>query len=197
MKNNNFTSLIIVLIVCIAGIGILDVLISRQAGESARIAGEVQSGEQRDDHATQLTSDWERIRPRVRDVQSLLPDDATFPFFVEYLESTARASGVTIQPDFDTTLVHALPKSLSTPDAKNTDSSQTKTDQTSTGKPTIIFALDGTGPIGGIESLYSALESSPYFLQIDSAILTTADGLDKPAHVSIILTLYVDALLTR
>lgn len=197
MTKHNFSPLIIC-IICIIGIIALDVVSSRLAKQSTRIAGEVQAGEQRDEHFAKLSSDWEKIATRVQAVQSLLPDDTSFPLFVDFLDSAARSAGVTIQPDFDTTSVHASPQSTKIQKSNNDDAPDKKSDVASTTDvPSITFALDVTGPVSGIETFYSALESSPYFLRIDSAILKTADGLDKQAMLSTTLTLYVDSSLKQ
>jgi len=198
MNKNNSSTIIGILIICIIGIGVLDVVSSRLAKESTRIAGEVQSDEQRDEHYTRLTNDWEKIASQVQAVQSLLPDETSFPLFVDFLESSAKSADVTLQPDFDNSSTHALPKSTALQKSKSDDAAQTQPKtSSSTDVPTITFVLDVTGPVSGIETFYNVLESSPYFLRIDSAILKTADGLDKPAMLTTTLTLYVDTSLKQ
>lgn len=196
--HKNITLPLIILFACIAGVAGSDVYLSRLAHENSTILGTVRSGEQRDEHFQKLSNTWDAIAPRVGSVQSLLPDDTTFPIFVEYLESSAHQNNVGLQIDFDTTSSQGLAQKGSTGDTQNTQSTSKSQQKTPTDTlPTITFKLTATGPSTAVVSFYKTLEQSPYFLRIDSATFNGADSFDTLVTLTAILTLYVDTSLAQ
>lgn len=206
---------IILLVLYIAGVVVLDYFNSKQAATSTNLEGEVSTKKQQGEHLQKLNSDWQNITPNVAAISALLPNEDSFSTVATYFEKAAEKTGVSLNPDYGNVNKHlATPSTATSVPSENTTSTDGSTPQNTSKSvspqiPSITFVIEATGSLDAVKSFYQELDRCPFFLAVDSAIITATTGTtantapvtnigpDTNFLLSANLTLYVDASLKQ